>query len=221
MIRAIFFDGGGVISHFDEELIGSFERERGLSDGDIVKALYSGREWIDAEMGVMDEDAWLKIGVRRLGGSAGPVTFSDLRDVWDRCFLKIDRQVLALAKALSSSYRIGLLTNSSSSQSRLEVKLARVDILDMWHIIINSAEEGIAKPDPRIYAIAAQRIGAEPSECVHIDDKLENVEGARAAGFRAVHHTGSYTELVRRLSDMGITNAFPEVTIIRVREQVT
>jgi hypothetical protein len=69
VIRAIFFDGGGVISHFDEELIRTFEREQGLQHGEILKTLYSGREWIDAELGVMDEDAWLRIGVRRLAES--------------------------------------------------------------------------------------------------------------------------------------------------------
>lgn len=209
MIRAIFFDGGGVVSHFDGELISTFEREQGLRRGDILKALYSGREWIDAEMGIMDEDAWLQIGARRLSGSAGPVAFSDLRDVWGRAFLKIDQQVLALARALSASFRVGLLTNSSSSQQRLEEKLAGADILDMWHVIVNSSEEGVAKPDPRIYAIAAQRIGAAPSECVHIDDKWENVVGAKEAGFEGIHHTGGYAELVASLRDLGVASGLP------------
>jgi FMN phosphatase YigB (HAD superfamily) len=44
----------------------------------------------------------------------------------------------------------------------------------------------------------------EPSHCVHIDDKLENVVGARSAGFSAIHHTGSYTELVRSLAGLGV-----------------
>jgi len=207
MIRAIFFDGGGVISHFDEELIITFEREQGLQRGDVLKALYTGREWIDAEMGVMDEDAWLQICARRLAGSAGPVSFGDLRDVWGRAFLKIDQQVLALARALSTAFRVGLFTNSSSSRQRLEEKLARVDILDVWHVIVISSEEGVAKPDPRIYAIAAQRIGAEPTEWVHIDDKWENVVGAREAGFQAIHHTANYAELVARLDDLGVPSA--------------
>jgi FMN phosphatase YigB (HAD superfamily) len=89
------------------------------------------------------------------------------------------------------------VTNSSSSQQRLEEKLAGAGILHTWHVIVNSAEEGVAKPDARIYAIAAQRIGVEPSECVHIDDKWENVVGAWAAGFSAIHYTGSCAELAR------------------------
>jgi putative hydrolase of the HAD superfamily len=204
LIRAIFFDGGGVISHFDEALIGTFERKKGLQHGDVLKALYGGHEWMDAEQGVMEEDAWLQIGADRLGMR---VSFADLRDVWGRAFLKLDSQVLALARSLSASYRIGLLTNSSSSPQRLAEKLAQAGILDVWQVIVNSAEVGVAKPDPRIYAIAAKTIGVAPSECVHIDDKWENVVGARAAGFQAIHHTGSYPELARSLGHLGIAAA--------------
>ncbi len=209
MIRAVFFDGGGVISHFDEELIRTFEREHGLLDGDILKALYSGHEWIDAERGAMDEDAWLRIGVSRLAKSAGPVAFRDLRNTWDKAFLKIDKQVFELAEALSSTFRVGLLTNSSTSQPRLEEKLAGAGILHPWHVIVNSAQEGVAKPDSRIYAIAAQRIGAAPSECLHIDDKLENVVGAKGAGFKAIHYSGNCDQLIRSLGDLGVHSSVP------------
>ena len=124
MIRAIFFDGGGVISHFDEEVISTLEREHGLREGDVLKALYSGREWMDAETGATGENAWLDVGIGRLAKSTRSLTFQDLRNAWDKAFLKVDRQVLSLAEALSKSYRIGLLTNSSSSQRDLEEKLA-------------------------------------------------------------------------------------------------
>jgi putative hydrolase of the HAD superfamily len=210
VIRAIFFDGGGVISHFDDELISTFENEHGLRPGDILKVLYSGNEWADAENGLIEEDAWLQIGADRLAASSTPVAFDDLRGVWEMAFLKLDILVLRLAETLSASYRIGLLTNSSSSQERVEEKLARAGILDLWHVVVCSANEGVAKPDERIYAIAAEKIGVPPSECVHIDDKPENVLGARQAGFKAIHHIGSYHALVEALADIGVSAAGAE-----------
>jgi putative hydrolase of the HAD superfamily len=52
--------------------------------------------------------------------------------------------------------------------------------------IIISAEEGIAKPDPRIFRIAAERLGVRPQEAVFVDDRPENVQGARAVGMRGI-----------------------------------
>ena len=54
-------------------------------------------------------------------------------------------------------------------------------------VMLFSDEEGIAKPDPRIYRLAAERLGVPPSEALFVDDVLRNVEAAQAVGMLAVH----------------------------------
>lgn len=54
-----------------------------------------------------------------------------------------------------------------------------------------SARLGLVKPDPRIYAHVAAELGAEPADFLFVDDREDNVEGARAAGMRAVQYTGA------------------------------
>jgi putative hydrolase of the HAD superfamily len=49
-----------------------------------------------------------------------------------------------------------------------------------------SCSVGVAKPDPRIYAIAAEQLGVEPADCLFVDDQPPFVEGALAAGMDAV-----------------------------------
>ena len=51
-----------------------------------------------------------------------------------------------------------------------------------------SAEVGLHKPQPEIYRLAAERVGAEPGDCVFVDDLRENCEGAEAVGMTAVLH---------------------------------
>jgi putative hydrolase of the HAD superfamily len=204
MIRAIFFDGGGVIAHFDPGVIDAYERAHGLGGGEVVRVLYEGTDWIDAERGTLDEDTWLMNGLTRFRAEGRPLEFRDLRETWDKAFLKLDRQVLALVERLAESYRVGLLTNSSSSQQALERKLAGAGILNLWHTIVNSSDVGVTKPDERIYKIAAARFGLEPAECIHIDDKAENVAGAVAAGFSAIHFTGDFGALEARLQAIGV-----------------
>jgi len=52
-----------------------------------------------------------------------------------------------------------------------------------------SGRMGLVKPDRKIYDELARGIGADPAEIVFIDDREENVEGARRAGMRAVRFT--------------------------------
>lgn len=56
--------------------------------------------------------------------------------------------------------------------------------------VIVSGEEGVVKPDPAIYAITRGRIGLDPAEVIFLDDRPENVNAARAAGFQAERFTG-------------------------------
>jgi len=53
--------------------------------------------------------------------------------------------------------------------------------------VVTSAEVGAPKPNPRVFERALAIAGAEPSEALHVGDKVDNdVEGAAAAGVRAV-----------------------------------
>jgi putative hydrolase of the HAD superfamily len=61
--------------------------------------------------------------------------------------------------------------------------------------IVISGEEGFRKPDPRMYELGAQRIGAEPGACVFVDDLAFNLDPARELGMAVVHHTAAATTL--------------------------
>ncbi|MFC4602496.1 HAD-IA family hydrolase [Rhodococcus kronopolitis] len=55
--------------------------------------------------------------------------------------------------------------------------------------VLLSGDVGLEKPDPRIYRLAAERLGLATADCVFVDDLPVNVRGAVAAGMVAVHHT--------------------------------
>jgi epoxide hydrolase-like predicted phosphatase len=58
----------------------------------------------------------------------------------------------------------------------------------LFDVVITSGEVGMAKPDRRIYLLAAERLGLPAHECVFVDDLAVNVRGAAAAGMVGVHH---------------------------------
>ena len=57
--------------------------------------------------------------------------------------------------------------------------------------VLVSGVEGVAKPDPRIFALLAQRFGLDPARTVFTDDSATNVEAAATAGFDALLFTSA------------------------------
>lgn len=60
-------------------------------------------------------------------------------------------------------------------------------VFDRFRDIVVSGVEKLVKPDPAIYALAAERFGHAPGAMLFIDDNAGNVAAARAAGWHAHH----------------------------------
>lgn len=203
-IRAVFFDFGGVLGHWDRDYVGAFEAEYGLPDGGMMKALYGTDGWREVEIGRLGVDDWLDRVELALGEAASkPVPTA--HSVWKRLWNAMDNDVIDLARRLRTTHKVGVLSNTTLMLE--EEVLIPNGILDMWDVIINSARVGIAKPDAGIYHAAAEAVGLPPEACVHIDDMEHNVRGAEVAGFKAVLHRGDFAELTAQLADLGVRPA--------------
>lgn len=76
-------------------------------------------------------------------------------------------------------------------------------LLDRFRDIVVSGIEKLAKPNPAIYALAAQRFGRDPGTMLFIDDSLPNVTSARDCGWHA-HHFISAELLAEELRTRGL-----------------
>lgn len=97
---------------------------------------------------------------------------------------ELNQPLLTLLKKLTSDYKIGLLSNMD--RSWLDSFSDRQVVEDLFDVIVLSGDEGIAKPDPRIFQTTAKRLHVEVEECVMVDDLAYNVEAAEALGMRTV-----------------------------------
>lgn len=89
-----------------------------------------------------------------------------------------------LEKLRSLNIPLGVLSNFDS---RLYRVLRALDLADFFESITLSTESGVAKPDPKIFAIALAKHHCEPENAWHIGDSLqEDYEAAIAAGLRGV-----------------------------------
>lgn len=74
---------------------------------------------------------------------------------------------------------------------------------EVFDVTVVSGQEGVMKPDARIFEILCTRADVAPSDCVFIDDGLHNVDGARAAGMDGIHFRGA-DALEAALRDRGL-----------------
>lgn len=83
---------------------------------------------------------------------------------------------------LRPRFRLGLITNGPSAMQR--AKLAALALDDHFEVIVVDTEFGHPKPDQRIFAHAAGRIGLAPRELLFVGNSLaHDIAGARAAGW--------------------------------------
>ncbi len=92
------------------------------------------------------------------------------------------------------------LSNYSSWYRMIEDKLGVSRFLD-WRFV--SCETGVRKPQPESYLGAARALGVAPEDCLFVDDRAKNVEGARAVGMKAILRTPQIEDLRGALREHG------------------
>ncbi|NNJ47661.1 MAG: HAD-IA family hydrolase [Acidimicrobiia bacterium] len=102
-----------------------------------------------------------------------------------RLFRPFDGLHEVLTELRTRGYRLHVLSNNSSI---LPLQLDLIDTTDYFDTISWSEEMGVEKPDPRIFALALERIGAAADEVVYVGDSVPaDVEGAAGAGITPIH----------------------------------
>jgi len=90
-----------------------------------------------------------------------------------------------LLAAVHPRARVGIVSNNLLEEQR--DKLEFCGLAPFVDALVVSEEAGISKPDPGIFQIALDRVGAEAAEAVMVGDSWSaDIVGARRAGIRAI-----------------------------------
>jgi putative hydrolase of the HAD superfamily len=107
-------------------------------------------------------------------------------DYWDaRLWTTQNPAMLAWQQQLKQH---GLLTAilSNMGESVLENMKREFDWLPRFDVLVWSFQLRMVKPDPAIYHHLLKELGTQPEETLFLDDRLVNVEAARALGIKAI-----------------------------------
>ena len=184
--RGLLVDFGGVLTTNVFVAFGGFCTREGL-EPDVVRRAFredeTARGLLEGlETGAIDEPAF-----ERGFGAALGLPEDRIEGLIQRLWADLgpDEQMIeAVAAFRERGVRTGLISNSWGTALKYEREL--MDRL--FDGLVISHLEGIRKPDPRIYALGAERIGLPPEACVFVDDLPGNLKPARALGMATVVH---------------------------------
>ncbi len=111
----------------------------------------------------------------------------------------------------ADGWRRALVTSSEAG-----IALATLDLFkirDLFETLVTGDIVKKGKPDPEPYALAAQRLGIEPRRCVALEDALNGIKSAKAAGCRTIAITNSFSAKELKLAGADeVVGSFDEIT---------
>ena len=198
MIKAVFFDMGGVIVRTEFQAPRQHLAERlGMEYEDLIKLVFGSPSSEKASVGEISTDEhWAEV-TRRLKQPA-----SETKTIREEFFAGdiVDREILDFLRSLRPQYFVGLISNAWPDLRDYIVEQKADDAFDAMVI---SAEVGVMKPAARIYQIALEQAGVSPNEAVFVDDFYENIEGCQTVGMHGIHFRDPQTAMteLRNLLD--------------------
>ncbi len=185
-IEAVIFDFGGVLCfHPGEDRFAAVAKIVKADPGAFTKAFWKHRIPYDA--GLDAEEYWSTV-IDDLGHPWNPALLPDLIDKEVELWNQFDERMLEFAAFIQSrGYGTGILSNLPRA---LGERLRETPgFLTPFDHCTFSFELGIVKPDCAIYEHAVKGLGIAPEQALLLDDREENIEGAREAGLQAELYT--------------------------------
>lgn len=199
LIDNIVFDVGKVLVEFDwETYLASFGFDRETYDA-VASAIFKSPVWEDRDRGLYEDEVYVKGFIAN-----NPRYEKEILQVVDNCRETISLFPHALPmirRFRDAGYRIYILSNYS--QSLYYDTKDRMTFLPLTDGALFSWQVGLMKPEDAIYQELFSRFDLEPSRSLFLDDRLENIEGARRNQMWGVPFTG-YESTMNVLKAMGI-----------------
>ena len=202
MYKSIVFDLGGVMVDFDPK---AYLVDRLCSAGieeQVYDLTFGSEAWKQLDAGLISRFDGNRAMLKNAKAAGREFEVQGVLDDWLH-ILRPRRRMQELVRRLKNhGYCVYYLSNIP--QDVLDLLTER-GVLEQFDGGVASCEVHINKPDPRIYQALLDKYSLKASECVFIDDRLENVQAAFALGFAGIQMKDSVGTLVRSLATCNVT----------------
>ena len=191
MIKAVFWDFGGVITSSPFESFNRFEANNRLPEN-FLRTVNSTNP---------DNNAWAKLEKTEVGIEE----FSDLfleeskalghpvpgKEVIALLKGEVRPQMIKALNIIKDKMIQACLTNNIQAMDKefegnVSASGKHNEIMKLFDFVIESSKENVRKPDPKFYLLACKRANIEPAEAIFLDDLGINLKPARELGMTTI-----------------------------------
>lgn len=183
-IAVVVFDLDGVFRQWNDDQLDEVEQSFGLPPRTILDVAFSTDLGPLAVTGRLTFPEWMTEVRQRVTARYGDDAHGAI-DEWEANVGRVDTDMIAMLRQVRARTPAAMLSNGTT---RLRRDLHVLDLLDEFDHIFNTAELGIAKPDPDVFRLVCTSLGVTPEQTLFIDDLAENVHGASEAGLHTHQH---------------------------------
>ena len=189
MIRAVFFDFGGVVLSSPFDAFASYEQRSGLPPG-LLRSLNAtnphSNAWARLERSEIGIDEFVD-AFEAEGAAAGHRV--DGRQVLACLAGELRPSMVEAVRRCSEQFVTGLLTNNFVTGPDDGGALGHPEwgpVVELFGVVVESSRVGVRKPDTRFYELACEMAEVEPAEVVFLDDLGVNLKPAREMGMTTI-----------------------------------
>ena len=193
MIRAVFWDFGGVITTSPFDSFNIYEESKNLPK-DLIRTINStnpdNNAWAKLERSEIDQeefDSLFEVESQQFGHSVpGKQVLALLKG-------QIRPEMVKALREIKDKLIQGCLTNNiqSTEDQELETDNSAISgthqqIMRLFDFVFESSKESVRKPDPKFYQLACERGKVNPNEVIFLDDLGINLKPAKALGMKTI-----------------------------------
>jgi putative hydrolase of the HAD superfamily len=186
--RAVIFDLGGVVFPSPFEAFDAYDHGNDLKKGTMRSLIRRSSEtgaWAALERGELTMDEFVVALEAEATASGFTLDARRLMGLIGSALGPRPQMAHAIERIRARGLRTGALTNNWADASHRSAP-NRLDGTGLFDVVVESAVEGLRKPDPRIYTLALARLDVLASEAVFLDDLGMNLKPARQMGIATI-----------------------------------
>lgn len=187
--RAVIFDLGGVVMPSPLDAFRAYERAQGLPHrflSEVVLAGGSDNAWSRLERGELTIEEFIPTFEAECTAAGSTVVGEELFAAIHDGTGPRPAMVAAIDRIRAAGLKTAALTNNWRADGATSGFADGHPLAGRFDAVIESAVEGLRKPDPRIYELACARLTVTPDEAVFLDDLGTNLKPARALGMTTI-----------------------------------
>lgn len=199
MIKNVVFDIGNVLVNFRwRELMAQLQLSKEAQDR-FEDYVFGSKWWHEFDHSTMDEEEVLCH--LREDNEEYRDAFELVWENRDKLVEPYEYAVTWIADLQAAGYRVYLLSNYPATLFSMHAENGSFPFLDMVDGKVVSGYVKMIKPEPDIYEYLVENYGLKASECVFLDDRAENVEGAKQVGMHGIQ-VHNYEQAKRELDEL-------------------